>query len=319
MATNLLNAPETDDPFAASRMPFTAHLEVLRWHLWRALAGLVVGMVLSIPVGHQALQLIAAPVKAELDLFQERRIERAAALLAGGDPFFVAANQPRQVRLLLQEPDGTFHSQTVWIEPVDFFLALARADRLVNHPPALSTMSITEAFMVYFKVCLYCGVIISSPWVFYQLWSFVAAGLYPHERSLVRYYLPFSVGLFLAGVAVCELLAMRNMVGFLLGFNEMLDLNPDLRLNEWLSFALFVPLAFGVAFQTPVVMIFINRLGIVSASWYRRNRRMAYMGLAVFAAMITAGPDPMVMMMLAAPMWLLYEIGILLCRAEGRG
>jgi sec-independent protein translocase protein TatC len=308
MATTL----HDEDLFADSRMPFTAHLEVLRWHLWRAILGLVVGMVLAIPAAETVLRLIAAPVTAELERFHRNRIRRAEERLNVGDPVLVAANRPRP--LAITHDDGS--PGAIWIHPVDVVLATAEADRLVNHPPALSTLSITEGFMVYFKVCLYCGVILASPWIFYQLWSFVAAGLYPHEKHLVHGYLPISLGLFLAGVAVCELLVKRSVVGFLLDFNATLDLNPDLRLSEWLGFALFLPLAFGVAFQTPVVMLALNRLGILSKQWYRQNRKVAYLALALFAALITAGPDHVSMIMLTVPLWGLYELGILFCRPE---
>lgn len=312
MATDLKADPRSDDLFADTRMPFTAHLEVLRWHLWRAILGLVVGMVIAIPAAETVLRLIAAPVTVELERFHRNRIDRALDRLLAGDPVLVEANRPRPITITRR--DGS--RETIWIQPVDWVLLIAEADRLVNHPPALSTLSITEAFMVYFKVCMYCGVILASPWIFYQLWSFVAAGLYPHEKHLVHGYLPVSLGLFLAGVVFCELLVKRSVVGFLLDFNASLDLNPDLRLSEWLGFALFLPLAFGIAFQTPVVMQFLNRLSILSAEWYRRNRKVAYLALAFFAALITAGPDPVAMVMLSVPLWALYEIGILFCREE---
>lgn len=312
MATQLLHDSRTDDHFAETRMPFTAHLEALRWHLWRAIAGLAIGMLLAIPIGDKVLQIIAAPVTYELDAFYEGRIQSADDRLRDGDPVMVDANRPRPIPIT--HADNT--REIVWINPVELAIALARADRLVNHPPGLSTMSVPEAFMVYFKVCLYCGVILSSPWIFYQLWSFVAAGLYPHEKYLIHWYLPFSVALFLAGVAVCELLVMRSVVGFLLSFNASMNFTPDLRLSEWLGFALFMPLSFGIAFQTPVVMMFLNRIGVFTASWYRHNRKVAYMALAVFAAVITAGPDYISMLSLTVPLWGLYELGILLCQIE---
>src|SRR5205823_13150225 len=93
-----------------------------------------------------------------------------------------------------------FHGR---ISSLDWSVALSEAQRRIGKRPTLKTMSITEAMMVYFKVAMACGFVLGSPWVFGQMWGFVAAGLYPYEKRLVRFYLPFSLGLFLAGILVC--------------------------------------------------------------------------------------------------------------------
>src|SRR5262249_37726101 len=157
-----------------------------------------------------------------------------------------------------------------WIEvpceigdPERFVMKIKTLEPIVGRPPTLSTLSVQEAFTVYFKVCLATGFVLASPWVFWQIWSFIAAGLYPHEKRLVNVFLPCSLGLFLAGVFVCEFLALPKAIEALLWFNEWLGMQPDLRLNEWLGFAIFVPLVFGISFQTPLVMFFLERVGIL--------------------------------------------------------
>src|ERR1051325_2301076 len=127
----------------------------------------------------------------------------------------------------------------------------------------LATMNITEAFMVYLKVSGLTGLVISSPYVFYQIWMFIAAGLYPHEKRLVHVYLPFSLFLFITGVLMCQFLVMPKAIEAMLWFNEWLGLDADLRLNEWLGFALMMPLVFGISFQTPLVMMFAHKVGFV--------------------------------------------------------
>ena len=188
-------------------------------------------------------------------------------------------------------------------------------DRFRNEirPPMLTTLSVQEAFVVYFKVCLLTGFVLGSPWIFYQIWMFIAAGLYPHEKKYVNYFLPFSLGLFLAGVIVCELFVMSKTVAALLWFNEWLGFAPDLRLNEWLGFAIWMPLVFGISFQTPLAMLFIQRIGLLTVDSFRKFRRIAWFSLAVFAAVITPDPSPISMMFLWIPMSLLYELGIFLC------
>ncbi len=199
-------------------------------------------------------------------------------------------------------------------EPLKETGQLQEALRIVGDFDTMSTLNVQEAFMVWFKVCLVCGVVIGSPWIFWQIWMFVAAGLYPHEKKLVHVYLPVSLGLFLTGVLVCEFLVIPRAIEALLWFNEWLGLKPDLRLNEWLSFAIFMPLIFGISFQTPLVMLFAAKLGIVNADSFRNKRRYAWMGMALFAAIITPSTDAMSMLFLWVPMSLLFELGIWLIK-----
>jgi sec-independent protein translocase protein TatC len=177
---------------------------------------------------------------------------------------------------------------------------------------------VTEPFMVYFKVSIYCGVVLSSPWVFYQFWLFVGAALYPHERRYVRVLLPLSLGLFLGGILLCEFVVLPVGVAYLLSYHEWLNLEPDLRLSEWLTFALLMPLVFGFCFQTPLVMVFLQRVGILDADTFRRHRRLALFLLTILAAVVTVTPDAYNMLALTLPLWGLYELGILLCRLTAR-
>jgi sec-independent protein translocase protein TatC len=181
-------------------------------------------------------------------------------------------------------------------------------------PPVLTVLSVTEGFAVWAKVAIITGFVIGSPWIFYQLWMFVAAGLYPHEKKYVNVYLPFSLGLFLGGVFLCEFFVMDKAIEALLWFNEFLGLVPELRLSEWLGFAIFMPLVFGLAFQTPLVMLFIQRVGVVKTEAFRKHWRIVWFLMAVFAAVITPSTDPVSMLLLWVPMVLLYELGIYLCK-----
>jgi sec-independent protein translocase protein TatC len=183
----------------------------------------------------------------------------------------------------------------------------------IGRRPQLATLNVQEAFVVYLKVCLMTGFVLASPWVFFQLWSFVAAGLYPHEKRYVNLYLPFSIGLFLIGVFLCEWIVIPKAVEALLWFNEWLGLEPQLRLNEWLGFAIFMPLLFGISFQTPLVMLFIQRMGVLTVEAFRRGRRMAFLLLTIFAAVAVPSTDVLSILFLLIPMCLLYELGIWLC------
>ncbi len=175
------------------------------------------------------------------------------------------------------------------------------------------TLNVQEAFMMYMKVALVGGLVIGSPWIFYQLWLFVAAGLYPHERRYVYFYLPVSVGLFLGGVMFCFYFAMPVVLDFFLGFNRTLGLTAQLRMSEWVSFAIMLPLMFGISFQLPIVMLFLERISLVSVETFRSQRRIAILTISIVAMILTPTPDPTTMMAMFIPLVALYELGIVMC------
>ena len=191
---------------------------------------------------------------------------------------------------------------------------LARSGEvLLENKKYLTTLSAQEGMVVYFKVAILCALIVASPWVLYQMWAFVAAGLYPQERAYVYRLFGPSVVLFLCGVVMWQFVVAPGAVSALIAFNNFIDVDPDLRLNEWLSLALIMPLVFGISFQTPLVMIALNRLGVFSGADYLGKWRQAFMGLAVFSAVITPTPDVITMMYLFVPMFGLYMLGIAVC------
>ena len=315
------------DFFAATRMSLGDHLEELRRRLLLALLGLGVAMVLGFFVSDRVLRFIAAPVERELAKFHERRLERLTRQLAGGDPALVAANEPRVVQLTLRR-DQLLHALgfpspvggpewitlPVRIAPLEWQIIVGEPAHQALAPPTLTALTVTEPFLVYFKVSLVCGIVLASPWMFWQLWAFIAAGLYPHEKRWVHGCLPLSLLLFLAGACLCEFVVIPVGVEYLLSFHEWLGVEPELRLGDWLNFALLMPVVFGCAFQTPLVMFVLDRVGLVGVETYRANRRLALFLLTLLAALLTVTPDWFNMMALAVPLWALYELGILLCR-----
>jgi Twin arginine targeting (Tat) protein translocase TatC len=174
------------------------------------------------------------------------------------------------------------------------------------------TLNVQEAFMTYLKVSLMAAVILASPWIFYQLWLFVAAGLYPHERKYVYIYGSMSLALFIIGALFCYYAVFPFVLNFLLGFNANLKITPQIRLSEWISFAIILPVMFGVSFQLPLVMLFLERISIFEASVYREQRRMAILVIAILSAILTPA-DPMSMLLMMLPLVFLYELGIRLC------
>jgi sec-independent protein translocase protein TatC len=188
-----------------------------------------------------------------------------------------------------------------------------KGEALLASKKYLATLSAQEGFVVYFKVQILCGIVLASPFILYQFWMFVGAGLYPHERKYIYMMFGPSLGLFLAGVLLCQFVVLPNAVRALLMFNEWLGFDPEIRLNEWLGLAIILPLVFGISFQTPLVMVFLNRIGMFTAQDYIKKWKHACMVLAVFAAIITPTPDAVTMLYLFLPMFSLYLIGIIIC------
>jgi sec-independent protein translocase protein TatC len=318
----------SEDLFADTRMTFGEHLEDLRTHLWRAIAGFLVAMVISFIPGWTVLQFIAKPVEDAVRDFYDRRIERVdAKLREGTDAKVNTLNESKEQEVevnvgeLAKErgfplPAGI--SDDGWVkikmrlQPVSFAVALAKAQQEVGHRPGLSTLGPMEAFMAYIKVCVVCGLVLGSPWIFWQIWAFVAAGLYPHEKRLVNVYLPISVALFLAGAILCQFLVIPKALEALLWFNYWLNLEPDLRFNEWLSFAILLPVLFGISFQLPMLMMFLERVGIMTVAVYKKKWRIAFFLIHAFAAVVTP-IDIFSMESLALTMCALYALGIGLC------
>lgn len=310
-------------------MSFGDHIEELRRHLILALLGLFVGVTITfipgVNLGMRVLHKMQDPAQEALAKFyNEQATNRAkeAKDKAEVTETIVQFLQPEDLAdamtALFPDLKPPSKEALASLKPVPITATFDRGGMIgvvnnVTRPPnALVSLAPMEGFAIYFMVCIVVGLVISSPWVFYQLWAFVAAGLYRHERRYVYRLLPFSLGLFLAGVALCFFVALPWTLQFLLEFNMWLGIEPTLRISEWMGFATILPLIFGISFQTPLVMMFLERIGIFTAEDYRSKWRMALFVIVVAAAIITPTQDPLSLSLLAGPMIALYILGIVL-------
>jgi sec-independent protein translocase protein TatC len=175
-----------------------------------------------------------------------------------------------------------------------------------------------EAFMIWLKAAFITGLVISAPWVFWKIWNFVAAGLYPHEKHYVYLYLPVSLFLFFGGASLAFFFVFEPVLRFLFSFNRAMDIDPDPRISEWLSFVLFLPLGFGISFQLPLVMLFLQRIGIFTVEMYMSKWRIAILAIFVISMVLTPA-DPISMMLMACPLSVLYFGGLAMCKWMPRG
>jgi sec-independent protein translocase protein TatC len=339
------------DLFDDSTMTFGEHLEVLRIHLWKAIVGLVIGSTAAFFFSNHIIVAIQKPVtEIMVQKFGHRGVEDD--LKAKTDqrspferlkdwwnetPVAVTAEDAEaakkaslsaslQLEIDIRDVARSLHASapkvyaalpedaapgTVSISLVDTPLGKLITEML-DESLKPRTDGVDEAFMIYLKVSLICGVILSSPWIFFQIWQFVAAGLYPHERKYVYSYLPFSLGLFLGGALFCFFFVIPQVLGFLFDFNVWLGLRPEIKISTWISFALVVSLMFGVSFQLPLVMVLLEKISVVDVKLYREKRRYAILIIAILSMVLTPS-DPVSMMMMLIPLCMLYELGILLC------
>jgi sec-independent protein translocase protein TatC len=179
-------------------------------------------------------------------------------------------------------------------------------------------MAPTEAFWTYMKVAMITGLFIAMPVVLWNVWAFVAPGLHKHER---RYAAPFVIIgslLFVAGGAFALLVVVPFAVQFLVNFGQGQGLRPVLSVSSYIDFVLKFTLAFGLVFEMPVAITLLSMMGVVTPQFLSRNRKYAILLNFVIAAMLTPTPDALNQAMMAGPLIVLYEVGIIAARVFGR-
>ena len=178
-------------------------------------------------------------------------------------------------------------------------------------------LAVTEAFWVKMKVALFTGLFLASPAILWQVWRFVAPGLHSHER---KYAVPFVVIgslLFIGGGAFALLVVTPGAVAFLLSYASP-GLRPMISIGLYIDFILKFTLAFGAVFEVPLAMTVTARVGLVTAKAFAKHRKYAVLGAFIAAAILTPTPDMINQSMMAGPIIVLYEIGILCARLFGR-
>ena len=168
---------------------------------------------------------------------------------------------------------------------------------------------VTEAFFVKLKLSFYSGFVIAFPVVAWALWRFLKPALYPSERKYVYIFVPLAVGLFSIGVLFAYFGVLRLILNFLI-YIAGENLDTMFKVDQYVSFVLAFTIPFGLVFELPVVIFFLSKLGIVRYEQLARNRKYALLVIVILAAALTPGPDPISQMLMAGPVYLLYEISI---------
>jgi sec-independent protein translocase protein TatC len=196
-----------------------------------------------------------------------------------------------------------------WSGDLYHLIALPMLKALPEGGKMIAT-DVTSAFFVPLKVTAMAAFLITLPHTLYQAWAFVAPGLYRHEKRLILPLLISSMVLFVVGMAFAYFLVFPVVFGFMTGVTpEGVAMMTDI--DKYLSFVLGMFLAFGATFETPVVVLVLVRMGIVTVAQLREWRPYVIVGAFIVAAIVTP-PDVMSQIMLAVPLWLLFEAGVLM-------
>lgn len=195
----------------------------------------------------------------------------------------------------------------------DFFLY-----RLLGLDFSLSLVNIevSAQFMIHMKVTFVCALILTFPYLVFELWRFVAPALYDTEKKAVRGAFTFAGALFYTGLAVGYFVILPLMVNFFAGYQVTPDVPNTFSLSSYISLLTSTVLTFGIVFEFPTVIAILSALGIVTKEGLREYRRHAICAVVILAALITPSGDPFSLLICTVPLYILYEFSVLICKSK---
>jgi sec-independent protein translocase protein TatC len=265
------------------------HLEELRLRMILALAGIVLGLIVCLFFGKHLIGFLERPYNQAMGLTQLQPIANTEQKSAN------------QIEIEIQTDEVASDVMTNSLQP-----------RI-----GLQTKKPAEGFTTYLKICLVFGLLLTSPWVFWQAWSFVSSGLYRHEQKFIRVVSPVSALLFVTGALFFLFMVAPLAMTFFMKFNEALNLASFWMFEDYINLILMLMLVFGLAFQMPIAIVFAERMGLVSIETLANARKYVIVALTIIAAMATP-PDVISQICLFIPMYALFESGIVACRLLGK-
>ena len=185
-------------------------------------------------------------------------------------------------------------------------------------PVHLIGTGVVEAFFTKIKVSLIAAIFVASPVLLYQVWQFVAPGLYANEKRYAKPFVFFGTFFFVSGAAFCYQLVLPVGYRFFIDQYATIRVSPEIRISEYLTFTARMLLAFGVTFELPVVTFFLARIGLVTGAMMLAYTRYAILAIFILAAMLTPGPDMASQFLMAGPLLVLYALSIGVAFVFGR-
>jgi len=172
---------------------------------------------------------------------------------------------------------------------------------------------LTQAFFTYMKIAFFASLILTSPFIIYQVWKFISPALLPKEKKYVVPFVFFSTLLFLSGITFGYFVVLPPAFEFFVSFNNRY-LQAMISFSDYLSFLVTFLLGFGLSFQLPILIFFLAKLGIVTDKLLSKNRKYAILLIFVVAAVLTPSPDALSQILMAIPLMFLYEVSIFVAK-----
>ena len=300
------------------------HLEELRARLILIFLGVIIGLAVALFFGSHLVSFLETPYFLAMQKHSESKENKNDESV----PADVRVSIRNLVNVRISEQNINALKS---LKPGDSFLAYIESYQDDPNNPAFSelkemqaseearpvkqlqTIELSEGFLIYLKVCFVVGIIIVSPWVFWQIWAFISAGLYCHEKKFVKMVAPISAALFILGSVFFMAVVAPLVMSFFIRFNNAMGVASNWTLKSYMTFVLRLTLVFGAAFQMPIAIVFAELMGLVSIQALTANRKYVILGLLFIAAVATP-PDIISQVLLAAPLYVLYESSILVCR-----
>ena len=283
-----------DDDGDGAQMSLLDHLGELRIRLTKSFIAIGVGMVACYGFADKMFDVLMQPM---IDVFQKQAAQNP--LLAPG---FYSDFGDALKQVLVEK--GFQHSEQMQV----FIDALQRSLMQLAQEGHFQYTYPAEAFFSHIKIAIVAGIFLVSPYVFAQLWGFIAPGLYAHERKWMVPMALVSALFFTGGALFGYFQVFPYAFDFFAGFStEGIQFTP--KLNEYLSFCLKLLFAFGFVFELPLFIFFLARMGMVSSTGLRKKRKYAILVGFILAAVLTP-PDPFTQCLMAGPLIVLYEVGI---------
>ena len=179
---------------------------------------------------------------------------------------------------------------------------------------SLININLSGQFIMHFNVAFWTGFIVAFPYILYELWKFIAPALYANEqKTILRIFVSGSL-LFFIGVLISYFIIFPITIRFLGGYEVSTSVENQITLQSYLATLTILTLCMGLIFELPIVIYFLSSIGLVTKQWLRHYRRWAIILIMILAAIITPTSDPFTMIVVCIPLFLLYEVGILVCK-----
>ena len=312
-----------DDPSARAayeqreelpRMSFGDHLDELRKRLWRALIAVVVAVLSMMPFHNQVMAIVIEPYRVLWKQGFVTYLQNLEARAARGE--LDEKLHPGKLNKLYADKlvFCREHKDEILAGEYPLELAFELPEKTGYRVPyELVAVGGVEDFWTFLMASMVFAAVLAAPVVIWQAWAFVAAGLYERERKVFYRFFPFMMVLLATGVLFGSLVAVPYGLGFLIRLQVPGLVSSMLTVGNYFNFLFMLTTAMGLVFQLPMVMVALQRIGLVRHRMYVKQWRYAVLGIFAIAMLITP-PDPFSMMIMAVPMMGLYALGLVLTR-----